>query len=237
MPQPLASPHLRGHLLLFDPRPLPTLGAGAGGRLLLAAALLEGGRLAAVTWLLPVLPLWALLPILLAGALLALRFGTGLDWPALGLRRWGDWTTTETSYFLQVLVLANVVFPAVLAGPLRDRLAQSTAMAVLTTAFLPYLAYGFYQEVVYRGMVQRDLERRWGAAPGILVANALYTFGPLHWNYFSSRPALAVPMLAATFVMGLFFGLLFKRSGNLWLPAVFHALGNAYVVTALGSVG
>ena len=236
MAKPLVSPHLRGHLLLFDARPVAALAAGAGARLLLAAALLEAARLAAVRWLQPVLPLWVWLPLLLVGALLSIRFVAGLGWPAIGLQRWSDWTATEKSYFLQVLVLANVVFPVVLAGPLRDRLAQSTPIGVFAAVFLPYLAYGFYQEVVYRGMVQRELERRWGAVAGVLAANALYTFGPLHWYYFSSRAALAGPMLAAIFVMGLFFGVLFKRSGNLWIPAVFHALGNAYLVTSLGSL-
>ena len=57
---------------------------------------------------------------------------------------------------------------------------------------------------------------------GILVANVLYTFGPLHWNYFWSRSAVAVPMFAAIFAIGLFFGVLFRRSGNLWMVAVIH---------------
>jgi len=65
---------------------------------------------------------------------------------------------------------------------------------------------------------------------GILVANVLYTFGPLHWYYFASPASLAVPMLAAIFAIGLFFGILYRRSGNLWIAAVMHAIGNAYVV-------
>jgi hypothetical protein len=102
--------------------------------------------------------------------------------------------------------------------------------------FVTYLFFGFYQELVYRGMVQLGLVRRWGPALGILVANLLYTFGPLHWSYFASQPSFAVPMLAAIFAIGLFFGVLYHRSGNLWIVAVFHAIGNAYIVWGLGSV-
>ena len=81
-------------------------------------------------------------------------------------------------------------------------------------------------------MVQLEVGRRWGAPAGILVANVLYTFGPLHWTYFSSLLPLAGPMFGSIFVVGLFFGLLFSRSGNLWIVTVFHAIGNAYIVTS-----
>jgi membrane protease YdiL (CAAX protease family) len=122
--------------------------------------------------------------------------------------RWRDWTRTEKSYFCQLLIIANVVFPLVLAGPLRTRLAQPDLAWSLWSGSVPYLFFGFYQELVYRGMVQTDLVRRWGEPAGILAANVLYTFGPLHAYYFASRAALAVPMFAGIFTIGLFFGVL-----------------------------
>jgi membrane protease YdiL (CAAX protease family) len=79
-------------------------------------------------------------------------------------------------------------------------------------------------------MLQSELVRRWGTFAGILVANILYTFGPLHWTYWSP---LNVPMFAAIFAIGLFFGILFSRSGNLWIVAVMHGIGNAYIAGSL----
>jgi membrane protease YdiL (CAAX protease family) len=79
------------------------------------------------------------------------------------------------------------------------------------------------------------LVRPCGVFIGILAANVLYTFGPLHWNYFFSPVSLAVPMFASIFAIGLFFGVLFNRSGNLWIVAVIHGIGNAYIVTSLAS--
>ena len=38
-------------------------------------------------------------------------------------------------------------------------------------------------------------------------------------------------MFASIFAIGLF-GLLFKRSGNLWIVAVIHGIGDAYVTTS-----
>ena len=227
------SPHVRGHLLQFDKRSTAKHEPATGVRLLVAAVALEIVRLGAVTWLRPAVPLWLLLPLLLGLALLIVPALAGLRLREIGLRRWREWTRTEKSYFLQVVLIANLLFPLVFATPLRNRFAESGAASTLWAVFLPYLSFGFYQEVVYRGMVQLELVRRWGALAGILVANVLYTFGPLHWNYFSSPPSLAGPMFASIFVIGLFFGLLFARSGNLWIVAVFHAIGNAYIVTSL----
>ena len=205
------------------------LPAQTGVRLLLAAASVDLVRLA-VRWLYPSLPLWLLMPALLGLALLVVWNGVGLRLSQLGLRPWRDWTATEKSYFVQVVVIANVVFASVLAEPLGKRIAQRGLAWGLLNVFGPYLFFGFYQELVYRGMVQSELVRRWGAPVGILVANVLYTFGPLHWYYFASPASLAVPMFAAIFAIGLFFGVLYQRSGNLWIVGVMHAIGNAYVV-------
>ena len=121
-----------------------------------------------------------------------------------------------------------------LAGRLRAIAAQPSVLSIVGSAFVPYLFYGFYQEVVYRGILQSELVRRWGALAGILVSNLLFTFGPLHWHYLSSPASRAVPLYAATFAIGLFFGLLFWRSGNLWMVAVSHGIGNAYIVGSSG---
>jgi membrane protease YdiL (CAAX protease family) len=230
------SPHLRGHLLLFDRKTAPAHSRSTGVRLLVAAGFVEAVRLAVLRWLYPGIPLWPLLPGLLGLALLAVRGVAGVTLSQLGLRPWRDWTATEKSYFCQVIVLANLIFPIVLAAPLRDRVAQPGLAWSLWSVFVPYLFFGFYQELVYRGMVQREVVRRWGAPIGIVVANVLYTFGPLHWSYFASRASLAVPMFASIFVIGLFFGVLYERSGNLWMVAVFHAIGNACIVWSAGPV-
>ena len=233
-PRRRISPHIRGHLLLFDEKLAPSYGAGTGVRLFVTAVLLEVVRLVAVRWLQPAIPLWLLLPLLLGFALLSIPVVTRLRLSQIGFRRWREWTATEKSYFLQILVIANMVFPLVFAAPLRNRLAEPSVVWTLWSVFVPYLFFGFYQELVYRGILQLELVRRWGTFVGILVANVLYTFGPLHSYYFSSRASLAIPMFASIFVIGLFFGVLFRRSGNLWIVAIFHAIGNSYIVGSLG---
>ena len=231
------SPHLRGHLLLFDRRPEAADDPRAGARLLLAALLLESARLAAMAWLFPRVPLVALLPLLTALGLALVPVVAGIPLTQIGFRPWREWTMTEKSYLIQVVVLANVVFPLVLAAPLRARIADDGLASSLVHVFLPFLFFGFYQELVYRGMVQRELVRRWGTAAGIVTANVLFTFGPLHWSYLVTRSSVAVPLFAATFAIGLLFGLVYRRSGNLWIVALFHAIGNAYIVWGAGAPG
>ena len=224
--------HLRGHVLVFDRKPALGYEPGAGLRLLILAGALETFRLGAVKLLYPLLPLLVLVPLLVAVALLSVRYLAGARLAQIGFRPWREWSTTEKSYFVQLLIIANVVFPLVFATRLRALLSQPNAVAIVATVFVPYLFYGFYQEVVYRGMLQSELVRRWGAFAGIVIANVFYTFGPLHWNYWSP---VNVPMFAAIFAIGLFFGILFQRSGNLWIVAVIHGIGNAYIVGSLGS--
>jgi membrane protease YdiL (CAAX protease family) len=218
----------RGHVFLFDKTcARPTYEPGAGVRLLLIVVGLEAVRLT-INWLgLPFTPFWLGVPIYLGLALLSVPFIAGLSWSQIGFQGWSKWNFTEKSYFIQILLAANIVFPMVFAPQLQAIFAQPSAMTSVWTVFIPYLFYGFYQEVLYRGIVQTELVRRWGPPAGILVSNALYTFGPQHYYYFLSSASLAVPMFAAIFGMGLVFAMVFRRSGNLWIVAVMHGIGNS----------
>ena len=200
------------------------------------AVVVEAFRLVFVRWFYAALPLLILVLLLLASTLLLVRFAARLKLSQIGLYPWREWHPVEKSYFVQLLIIANVVFPLVFASRLRLILAQPSVFSTVWNVFVPYLFYGFYQEVVYRGILQSELVRRWGAFIGILIANVFYTFGPLHWYYFSSRSSVAVPMFASIFAIGLFFGILFRRSGNLWIVAVIHGIGNACIVGSLSSV-
>lgn len=230
-------PHLKGHILLFEGRPSPALDSRAGLRLLLIFVLLEaviGPRFSLLSLLrLPIPPAWVRVPILLVLCLLMVRFFAGVKLSQIGLYRWREWTTTEKSYFIQVFLIANVIFSILFASRLKMIFADPSLRGGAVVVAVTYLLWGFYQEVVYRGILQSELVRRWGTWPGILVSNLLYTFGPLHFYHFSA-PSNPLPMFLAIFAIGLFFGVLFRRSGNLWMVGIFHGLGDSYI-TGLGT--
>lgn len=230
------SVHWLGHAFLFDAKPAPTYDPSAGLRLLLIAFLLEGiigPRLTLFSLLqLPLPPVWLRVPILLGLALALVRIFAGLKLSQIGLYRWREWSAIEKSYFLQVFVVANIVFAVVLADRLQmmfgDPSLRWRVPVTLVTSFL----WGFHQEVVYRGIVQTELVRRMGAAGGILLGNFLFTFGPLHFYHFFQTSS-AFLMFAAIFAIGLFFAVLFNRSGNLWMVASFHGVGDSYMLSTL----
>lgn len=206
-------PHLRGHALFFDPPPAAPYEAFRGLRLLLVFVLLEGvlGPRAHLLDLLgvPAPAAWLRVPALLVLALALVRFAVGVRFAQIGLRRWREWTLAEKSYFVQVLVVANLAFALLFPHELG----------------VTCLLWGLYQELVYRGILQTELVRRWGAIAGVLAANLLYTFGPLHAYHFSTSSPW---MFAAVFAIGLFFGALFQRSRNLALVGAFHGVGDCY---------
>ena len=225
------SPHLRGHLLMFDARTTQVQVAHSV-RPIVVAVLLEIGRVAVTAFgLRP--PLWLFLSLLTGVALLAIITLARLRLSDIGLIRWREWSTTEKSYFVQIIIIAIVIFSAVVGPALARRVAANGAITLLTV-FVPYLFYGFYQELVYRGLLQREFVHRWGATLGVIVTNSLYTFGPLHWHYFEQPFSTAATLFAATFAIGLFFALVYLRSGNLWLTGIFHAIGNAFIVSSGG---
>jgi CAAX protease family protein len=191
---------------------------------LLIVVLLEG-IIGPRLWLLELLgmaqpPDGLRVPALLALALLLVRYFAGLRFGAIGFRRWREWSLAEKSYFIQVACAASIVFAVLYPGALQ------ASVAMLATNFL----WGFHQEVVYRGMLQTELARRIGGVAGVLVANLFFTFGPLHLYHFSG--ATPWPMFAAIFAIGLLFGAIFQRSGNLWIVAVFHGLGTAFILSS-----
>lgn len=228
----VASPHVAGHVLRFSDTGADVPPSVDTRTLLGCALLLETGRLATGA-LLSHYPVGVsrgaiVAPLSLAAAVAVLAVLGASTMRAVGLHRWRAWSPTERSYGIQVALLATIVFSVLVGPPPAER---------VLLVFVPYLCFGFYQELVYRGLVQSALVRQRAAPAGILLANALYTFGPLHWGY-GARPAYsAAALFAATFAIGLYFGILYHRSGNLWLPAGFHALGNAFLVSRWGGQG
>ena len=234
--------HLRGHVFLFGNRRSPAYDSSAGLRLLLIFVLLEG-VVGPRLWLfslcgLPLPPAWLRVTVLLVRAIVLVRFFAGVKLAQIGLYRWRNWSLTEKSYLIQLIVIANVIFGILFADRLRMIVADpGTWWRPAAIAVVINFVWGFHQELVYRGILQTELVRRWGSLVGILASNLLFTFGPLHFYHFSGGgPLHALPIFAGIFVTGLFFAVLFRRSGNLAIVCVLHGLGNCYI-DGLGRLG
>jgi len=110
--------HLKGHAFQFDAVVPPAYPTRAGWKLLLVFAFLEfilGPRLTLFRQLgLPSPSDWFRIPLLMAVALFLKRLVVRLRLPQIGLSAWRDWRRSELSYFVQVLLIANL-------SPLADK--------------------------------------------------------------------------------------------------------------------
>ena len=231
-------PFWRGHLFLFDRPSAPAYPSLAGTKLLAIFALLEfivrPLLTAAARWLtLADRPWWTLVHVTtltILGGWFVTAFA-GLHLSQLGLYGWRNWSKTEKFYFFQVIPIAILVFSSVYSESLNGFWARSDLGQIGLFIFLPRLIWGFYQEFVYRGVLQTELVRRWGTRTGIIVSNLVFTFGPLHAYHFelAQRNPSHLWIFAATFSIGLFFAILYKRSGNLWMVGVMHGIGDWFI--------
>jgi CAAX amino terminal protease family. len=139
----------------------------------------------------------------------------------IGLKKFSQWNRYEVVYLLFIVPLGFFGFWYFTRDKFNDSLHEIGAVIMMIT-FIFYLAWGFYQEWIYRGFVQTEFTRRYGATKAIILANLLFTFGPLHFTQLYHRDYITI---AATFLIGLIFGILYHRSYNLWIVGILHGIG------------
>jgi membrane protease YdiL (CAAX protease family) len=92
--------------------------------------------------------------------------------------------------------------------------------AMLVTIYAP-LSAGLLEEVIFRGILT-DLLKKYTTNPvAIVVVNAAL-FAAIHWCGGTGK-------LAATFMIGLIPAAIYLRTGNLWLPMLWHVFHDAIV--------
>jgi membrane protease YdiL (CAAX protease family) len=230
---PLFRDLIAAHLLQFERPVRGSLDAATGTRLVIAfvlvgltlhpalRALTRAAGVAHEPWAMP-----AIVVTLLVAVIVVMTGLVRTGWETIGLYGWKRWTPRERIYLLTVAPLAAVAFAIIFRGHF-ERLAGAQGWPHVLLVSVPTgLLWGIVQELIYRGLLQTELVRRLGAVPGVLLTNLVFTLGPLHFYHF--RPgADAGPrwdMLAAIFGIGLIFSVLYRRSGNLWIPAVLHGI-------------
>ena len=98
---------------------------------------------------------------------------------------------------------------AVLAGKM------SFWISLLLAAVTPAVC----EELFFRGLLQRNLERAWGVAAAIIVCGVV--FGLFHLRLTEVLPLIAI---------GIYLAYLAWVTGSLWVPIVVHFVNNAVVL-------
>ena len=223
----------KGHLLLFE-RPLaPDHGDDIGWRFLVAFTILAFLVIPAFQFAASSSGLsgheWSrllLVVVFLAAFLLSMITYVRTDYSLIGLRKWSAWTGREKLYLIQTAPVCAVLFVILFQQHFRQLIESYGVVNFIVFSALTGLLWGATQEFIYRGLLQTELVRRFGAIGGVVASNLIFTVGPLHFNYFHYGTDTPVQwiMLATIFGVGLLFGVIYQRSGNLWIPAIFHGL-------------
>jgi len=144
----------------------------------------------------------------------------------IGLKKLSSWNTYEIVYSLLMVPIGFCIFYYFTKDKFNTSLHENGPVLFIIT-FIFYIAWGFYQEWIYRGFIQTELTRRYGAATAILLANLIFTFGPLHIYQLYQGKYLLICII---FLIGLVFGILYHRSYNLWIVGLLHGIGTWFLV-------
>lgn len=149
------------------------------------------------------------------------------------------WTLGAAALVLPAFAGCFLAWNRWLAGPAgAQTLAWSPpAPAILWTGFVFHLARaGIPEEVFFRGFAQARLAQRFPGGPRLLlmrnapaVALTAALFAVTHVVFLGEPLSLFALGRLATFFPGLLFGILRERAGDVWAPAAFHALCNAWL--------
>lgn len=89
------------------------------------------------------------------------------------------------------------------------------ALSFMVVAFGLVIVAPFSEELLFRGFIQRIMERNMNRWLAVILAGIL--FGVAHFD---------LTLIPATMLIGIFFGYLFLRTGNLLYPFTAHAVYN-----------
>ena len=81
------------------------------------------------------------------------------------------------------------------------------------------------EELLFRGLVQRDLMKALGWKSGIILASLLFAVMHLTWR--------SIPELIFVFFAGLLLGYLYYRTKSLVAPIIMHGVGNVILVAVM----
>lgn len=102
------------------------------------------------------------------------------------------------------------------------------ALQLAIGVFLAFLILSPFQEFFFRGWLQPRFEKALGKWWGLLVTAVSFTAWhfcpPFEGTPTSSIPVTSVSGALTTLVMGLVFGYIFRRTGNILAPWLAHAL-------------
>jgi uncharacterized protein len=143
----------------------------------------------------------------------------------IGIDSWKKWNKTNKIVFSIVTPIIIIIFSYIFFAGVKIFMNHSELYGIGSLILLRAFLYGFYQELLYRGILQTELIKRWGFWFGTIISNLVFTFGPEHFHFYNSSHI----GFAYMFCLGLLFSFIFYRSKNLISVGIWHGIGNAFI--------
>ncbi len=112
---------------------------------------------------------------------------------------------------------------------------MQTAALVTQSVFLVGLAVGTVEEAVFRGVIMKALEMRWGKGVAVVVPSVLFAVAHVLNGRLSVTSFLQ--LLLAGSVVGVLFSLVTYESGSIWPAALMHSVWNIFMASGILNVG
>lgn len=106
---------------------------------------------------------------------------------------------------------------------------------VLASVTLSSAVAGPTEEIIFRGMLLRSLQKRWGTAVGVIVPS--FMFAAIHIVMMSDvTPISYLMLLVSGTLVGIMFSLITLYSGSIWPSSLVHALWNVTIIGGILSI-
>lgn len=131
-------------------------------------------------------------------------------------------------YALTGAILFAVSLSAFSLGLIGDYNYTPTVGKVLIEGFIYYLGVGFIEELYVRGLLLNLLEqllknRKNAAIIAILVSAAIFSLGHIP-GMIGQDMLTIICRLVWTMMLGVYLGVVYKDTGNLWIPIILHTV-------------
>lgn len=145
----------------------------------------------------------------------------------------------QLKWFICAIVLPFAVMTILLLTPgefvYNDLKALEATEVVITAVFVSGIGAGIVEEFIFRGLIMKTLEKRWGKTAAILVPSIM--FGLLHALGTEMDLINLLLLVVGGTSVGIMFSIIVYESGSVWNSAIVHGLWNIIVIGDILHIG
>lgn len=127
-----------------------------------------------------------------------------------------------------VIMLAKLVLP----NYIEHVVSRSSAMLtvnILPVLFIQLFVFALGEEIAWRAFFQKQLQSFLPFTPTLLISSVLFSLGHLQ----SGSLIIVAYDLLFVFINSIFYGIIFRKTDNVWISTISHFAANLFAVILL----